>query len=131
MCVDLHGTVADTGGGGQGGLAPPPPPPPPHTHTHTHKKKNVLLTLLALDGQTLRKSYKAGLEVDLQQRQSIVGMQFVYFSSALCAEETHPSPRPLVCNCDRLYASPSFLPPNLAYPLIHHSGHKIFTLAHI
>ena len=68
--------MADTGGGGggAGGPPPPPPPPPPHTHTHTQDtKKNsldfVLLTLLALDVQTLRTSFKA---VDLLQRQSIV-----------------------------------------------------------
>ena len=56
----------------QGGLGPPPPP-----HTHTGTLDFVLLTLLALDVQTLRKSYKAGLEVDLLQRQSIVRMQFM------------------------------------------------------
>ena len=70
----MAGSSGGYRGGGQGGL--PPPPPPTHTHTHTTHKKNsldfVLLTLLALDVQTLRKSYKAGLEVDLIQRQSIV-----------------------------------------------------------
>ena len=74
--AELHGSNCDGGGvgvetslvakqavlwqiqgRGQGGLAPPPPPP--HTHTHTHRtQKNsldfVLLTLLALDVQTLR-----------------------------------------------------------------------------
>ena len=65
--------MADTGGGGgggQGGL-------PPCTHTHTLHAQDthnffldfLLLTLLALDVQTLKKSYKAGLEVDLLQRQ--------------------------------------------------------------
>ena len=40
------------GGGGGGGAR--------HTHTHKTHKKIVLLTLLALDVQTLKKSYKAG-----------------------------------------------------------------------
>ena len=43
---------------------------------HTQDTKNsldfVLLTLHALDVHTLRKSYKAGLEVDLLQRQSVI-----------------------------------------------------------
>ena len=53
------------------------------------------------------------------------------FSYAFRAKETHPFPRPLVCNRDRLYASPSFPPPNLAYPLIHHSGHEIFARTYL
>ena len=61
--------MADTGGAG----GPPPCPLPPHTHT---QKKNYLdfvsLTLLTLDVQTLRTSYKAGLEVNLLQTQTIV-----------------------------------------------------------
>ena len=70
--------MADTGGrgaGGQGGTGGQGGQGAQHTH-RTHTQKNsldfVLLTLLALDVQTLRKSYKAGLEVDLLQRQSIV-----------------------------------------------------------
>ena len=44
----------------------------PFGDTHKNSKLWVLLTLLALDVQTLRKGYKVGLEVDLLQRHSMV-----------------------------------------------------------
>ena len=72
--------VADTGGGGGGGRASAPLPP--HKHLDF-----VLLTLLAMDVQTLRKGYKAGVEVDLLQRQSIVAM------NAVCVINTTFLPR--------------------------------------
>ena len=86
------------------------------------------MTLLALDVQTLRKKLlswsRSGFATKaINSSSTPLQMQKKHFSSMLCAEETLPFPRPLVCNRNWLYASPSFPPPNLAHPLIHQSGH--------
>ena len=82
-------------------------PPPTHTHTHTpdtHNKFFILLTLLALDVQTLRTSYKGGFST-----KAINSMNAIFV--IIFRAETHPFPRHLVCNHDRLNASPRFPPP--------------------
>ena len=125
-------------------ITPIPPPPPPHTHTHrTHTQNSldfVLLTLLALDVQALRRSYKAGLEVDLLQRQSIA--LTLPITNAICVINIIFLPRsarrkhilsqdPLCATMINFYASPSQfgLPlntPKWAWPRVKFSGMYIF-----
>ena len=76
--------MVDTGRGAGG------PCPHPHVHTEDKKKNFVLLTLLALDVQTLRKSYEAGFATKAINSSSALTLTI---TNAICIINTIFLPR--------------------------------------
>ena len=105
------------GGGGAGGPRPPPPPPPPPTHTHTHDTKKILNLYCWPCLHWMFRHWETAISW------SRSGFAIKAINSTNAINLWGNTNTPCVKPCLTLCFSYSFPPPNLAYPLIHQSGH--------